>query len=26
MNAKVTACTETDQAGTCLTKELNFKP
>jgi len=26
LNAKVTACTETDQAGTCITKELNFTP
>jgi len=26
LNAKVTACTETDQAGTCITKELNIKP
>ena len=26
LNVKVTACTETDQAGTCITKELNFTP
>ena len=26
LNAKLTACTETDQAGTCITQELNFTP
>ena len=26
LSAKITACTEVDQKGTCLTRELNFKP
>lgn len=26
LNAKITACTDVDLQGTCLTRELNFKP